>query len=113
MVRMIKAAGASVVLATLPPVWQSEEKVAERNRIIKAVAADEKVLLADLNAALEEAVKSAGGLDSRKAWERYYLWADDDEGVHPNSLGYTVLAGKWFKALEAAVEGAADAPASD
>jgi lysophospholipase L1-like esterase len=56
----------------------------EMNAKIKALAQEQKVTLADLNADF----KSAGNLPA--------LFADD---VHPNDAGYQVMAQGWWKAI--------------
>ena len=61
---------------------------------IKALARDEQVVLADLNAEF----KAAGNLSS--------LYSDD---VHPNDAGYQVMAQGWFKAITRARSAAASA----
>ncbi len=103
-VRDVKDWDSLPVLGTIPPVnparapesrnrWYDELNVG-----IKALGAQEQVLVADLNAEL----KAAGNLPS--------LFADD---VHPNDAGYQVLAQAWFKAItrgRAAAASAAAAP---
>ena len=59
---------------------------------IKALAQEQKVTLADLNAEF----KAAGNLPA--------LFADD---VHPNDAGYQVIAQGWFKAITRARSAAA------
>lgn len=86
------------VLATIIPVnpalnspgrnaWYDEMNVR-----IKALAHEQKVTLADLNADF----KAAGSLSA--------LFADD---VHPNDAGYQVMAQGWFKAITRARSAAA------
>jgi len=86
------------VLATIIPVnpalapagrnaWFDEMNVG-----IKALAQQEGIVLADLNADF----KAAGNLSS--------LFADD---VHPNDAGYQVMAQGWFKAITRARSAAA------
>ncbi len=101
-IRKIRLKGASVVMATLPPVWEYDEKVAGRNRVIKEVAAATKVTLVDLNAAFEKAFKAAGGRDKKSSWLKYYIW--EDEFVHPNPAGYRLAVDKWLAGLEAAMK---------
>jgi lysophospholipase L1-like esterase len=64
----------------------------QMNQRIKALAQQEQILLADLNAEF----KAAGNLPS--------LFSDD---VHPNDAGYEVLAQGWFKAITRARSAAA------
>jgi lysophospholipase L1-like esterase len=64
----------------------------EMNVRIKALAQEQRVTLADLNADF----KAAGSLPA--------LFADD---VHPNDAGYQVLAQGWFKAITRARSAAA------
>jgi lysophospholipase L1-like esterase len=64
----------------------------EMNVRIKALAQQERITLADLNAEM----KAAGSLSA--------LFADD---VHPNDAGYQVLAQGWFKAVTRARSAAA------
>jgi len=64
----------------------------EMNVRIKALAQEQRVTLADLNAEM----KAAGNPSS--------LYADD---VHPNDAGYQVLAQGWFKAITRARSAAA------
>jgi len=86
------------VLATIIPVnptlapasrnaWYDETNVR-----IRALAREQNVLLADLNA------------DFRAAASLSSLYADD---VHPNDAGYQVLAQGWFKAISRARSAAA------
>ncbi|HEX9185771.1 MAG TPA: SGNH/GDSL hydrolase family protein [Vicinamibacteria bacterium] len=86
------------VLATIIPVnpalapagrntWNDEMNVR-----IKALAQQERITLADLNAEM----KAAASLSA--------LFADD---VHPNDAGYQVLAQGWFKAITRARSAAA------
>jgi lysophospholipase L1-like esterase len=90
------------ILATLPPVnpalapanrnaWYDQLNVA-----IKALAQQQQVPLADMNADF----KAAGNLSS--------LYADD---VHPNDAGYQILAQGWFKAITRGRAAAASAAA--
>ena len=91
------------VLATLIPVNPARAPEGRNQWIdgmnvrIKALAQEQQVLLADLNAEL----KAAGSLPS--------LFADD---VHPNDAGYQVMAEGWFKAITRARSAAASASAS-
>jgi lysophospholipase L1-like esterase len=64
----------------------------EMNTRIKALAQEQKVTLADLNAEF----KAAGSLPA--------LFADD---VHPNDAGYQAMAQGWFKAITRARSAAA------
>ena len=64
----------------------------QTNVLIKALAREENVALADLNADF----KAAGSLSA--------LFTDD---VHPNDAGYQVLAQGWFKAVTRARSAAA------
>jgi lysophospholipase L1-like esterase len=64
----------------------------EMNVRIKALAQEQKVTLADLNADF----KAGGSLSA--------LFADD---VHPNDAGYQVMAQGWFKAITRARSAAA------
>jgi lysophospholipase L1-like esterase len=64
----------------------------EMNVRIKALAQEQKVTLADLNADF----KASGSLSA--------LFADD---VHPNDAGYQVMAQGWFKAITRARSAAA------
>jgi acyl-CoA thioesterase-1 len=66
------------------------------NAGIKALAREQSVTLADLNAEF----KSAGNLSS--------LFADS---VHPNDAGYQIMAQGWFKAVTRARSAAASSPA--
>lgn len=88
------------VLATITPVnpalapagrnaWYDEMNVG-----IKALAQQEGIVLADLNADF----KAAGNLSA--------LFSDD---VHPNDAGYQVMAQGWFKAITRARSAAASA----
>ena len=54
------------------------------NTLIKGLANEQQVLLADINAEF----KASGNMSS--------LYSDD---VHPNDAGYQVLAQAWFKAI--------------
>lgn len=101
MVKRMKAAGATAILATLPPVWDSDAKIAGRNAVIKEVSAEQGAYLADLNAAFEHALAEAGGRADRKAWEKYYTW--EGTFLHPNDFGYAFLANEWMKALSGAM----------
>jgi lysophospholipase L1-like esterase len=89
-VRDVKSWDSLPVLGTIPPVnpalapesrsrWYDDMNV-----LIKAMAAQEQVPVADLNAEM----KAAGNLSA--------LFADD---VHPNDAGYQLLAQAWFKAI--------------
>ena len=86
------------VLATIPPANPTYSTAArdafydQTNVRIKALAREENVALADLNADF----KAAGNLSA--------LFADD---VHPNDAGYQVLAQGWFKAITRARSAAA------
>jgi hypothetical protein len=75
--------------------------VAKRNEAITKAAKDEGAVVADLNAAFEEALKGAGGNTDKAAWQKYYA-PEDESFLHPNDEGNALLAGKWFEALEAA-----------
>jgi lysophospholipase L1-like esterase len=86
------------VLATIPPAnpryttAAREDFYDQTNAAIKALAREENVLLADVNAEL----KAAGNLSG--------LFDDD---VHPNDAGYEVIAQAWFKAITRARSAAA------
>jgi lysophospholipase L1-like esterase len=86
------------VLATIPPANPLNTTSAreafydQTNALIKALAREENVVLADLNADF----KAAGSLSA--------LYDDD---VHPNDAGYQVLAQGWFKAITRARAAAA------
>ena len=79
------------VLGTIPPVNPAlapagrNTWIDQMNVRIKAMALQEQVLLADVNA---EFKANSGGLAA--------LFSDD---VHPNDAGYQVLAQAWFKAI--------------
>jgi lysophospholipase L1-like esterase len=89
-VEAVKKHGSLPVLATLIPVNPAmapdgrNKWIDETNGRIAALAREENVLLADLNAAF----KAQGSLPS--------LFSDD---VHPNDAGYDVMARGWFKAI--------------
>ncbi len=100
MIRRMKAAGARVILATLPPVGDEDKEVAERNAVIREAAREADVPVNDLNAAFEKALADAGGKSSPEAWAKYY--APEETWLHPNDYGDEFLAGLWMKALEAA-----------
>ena len=86
------------VLATIIPVNPAKVPAGrnawydEMNVRIKALAQEQKVTLADLNADF----KASGNLPA--------LFADD---VHPNDAGYQVMAQGWFKAITRARSAAA------
>jgi lysophospholipase L1-like esterase len=86
------------ILATLIPVNPAKAPAGrnawfdEMNVRIKALAQEQRVTLADLNAEF----KASGNLPG--------LFADD---VHPNDAGYQVMAQGWFKALTRARSAAA------
>lgn len=95
MVERVKLAGGLPVLATIIPVNAGydarvppsrNEYVAEQNRLIRTLAAQEGALLVDL----EPAFYKAAGSDLSQ------LFSDH---VHPNDRGYQVLADEFFKAL--------------
>lgn len=101
-----KALGdAAVIIATLPPVWRDEARVAEINGIIKVIAVEEDVPLVDLNGRLTAAIKSRGDFASESAWREFYNWSDEDRGLHPNENGYQIIAAAWLEALEKAFAG--------
>ena len=105
MLKRMKAARAKVIMATLPPVWHDDAKIAERSQVIKDVATEQGVYLIDLNAILEKGMADAGGRDDEKAWLKFYYYdKNDKEYVHPNDFGYAFLAGEWLKAFEGALE---------
>jgi lysophospholipase L1-like esterase len=87
----IKAWRSLPVLATITPANPQYSTPArdafydQTNVMIKALAKDENILVADLNAEF----KSAGNPLSS-------LYDDD---VHPNDAGYQVMAQGWFKAI--------------
>jgi lysophospholipase L1-like esterase len=91
------------VLATIIPVNPSLAPAGrntwndDMNVRIKALAREQGVTLADLNADF----KAAGNLPG--------LFADD---VHPNDAGYQVMAQGWFKAITRARSAAASSAAS-
>jgi lysophospholipase L1-like esterase len=86
------------VLATITPVnplYSTAQRDAfydQTNLGIKALAREENIVLADLNADF----KAAGNLSA--------LFDDD---VHPNDAGYQVMAQGWFKAITRARSAAA------
>jgi lysophospholipase L1-like esterase len=86
------------VLATITPVnplYSTSARDAfydQTNVMIKALAQQESIVLADLNADF----KAAGNLSA--------LFDDD---VHPNDAGYQVMAQGWFKAITRARSAAA------
>ncbi len=86
------------MLATITPVNPLYSTAArdafydQTNVGIKALAREENIVLADLNADF----KAAGNLSA--------LFADD---VHPNDAGYQVMAQGWFKAITRARSAAA------
>jgi len=90
-VDVTKSVGSLPVLGTLLPVDPALAPdgrnlwIDQTNAKIKALAAQEQILLADLNA---EFKANPGGLPP--------LFAND---VHPNDAGYQVLAQGWFKAI--------------
>ncbi len=102
MMRRIRESGAEVVIATLPPVGELSARVAARNAIIREVAGKEGVTVADLSAALTEAIEAAGGFESDEAWLEYFI--QEETYLHPNAEGAKVLARTWLGALEAAME---------
>jgi lysophospholipase L1-like esterase len=89
-VRDVKSWDSLPVLGTIPPVNPARAPESrsrwydDMNVLIKAMAAQEQVPVADLNAEM----KAAGNLSA--------LFADD---VHPNDAGYQLLAQAWFKAI--------------
>ena len=93
-VDVTKSVGSLPVLATLLPVDPALAPdgrnvwIDQTNVKIKALAAQEQILLADLNA---EFKANPAGLPP--------LFAND---VHPNDAGYQVLAQGWFKAISRA-----------
>ena len=102
MLKRMKAAGAKVIIATLPPCWGQDRELVVLNQVIKEVAADQGAFLIDLNTSMEKAIADAGGRTDKKAWAKLYT----DEGggfLHPNDFGYAFLAGEWLKALDAAM----------
>lgn len=101
MLQRMKAAHAKVLMATLPPVWGQDREIAERNQVIKEVAANQGAHLIDLNASMEKAIVEAGGRTDRNAWAKLYF--DENGFLHPNDVGYAFLAGQWLRALDAAV----------
>lgn len=102
MLKRMKTANAKVLMATLPPVWDEDREVAERNQVIKEVATDEGAYLIDLNASMEKALAESGGRTDKKAWAK--LYTDENGFLHPNDFGYAFLAGEWLKAFDAAME---------
>jgi lysophospholipase L1-like esterase len=94
----VKAWSSLPVLATIPPANPLQTTPAreafydQTNVLIRALAREENVLLADLNAEF----KAAGSLSA--------LFYDD---VHPNDAGYQVMAQGWFKAITRARSAAA------
>jgi lysophospholipase L1-like esterase len=88
------------ILATIIPVNPATAPAGrnawydDMNLRIKALAQEQRVALADLNAAF----KASSNLPS--------LYADD---VHPNDAGYQVMAEGWFKAITRARSAAASA----
>ncbi len=93
----IKAWRSLPVLATIPPANPQYSTPArdtfydQTNVLIRALAREENVVLADLNADFKAAGNLAG------------LFDDD---VHPNDAGYQLMAQGWFKAITRARSGA-------
>jgi lysophospholipase L1-like esterase len=89
-VRDVKRWDSLPVLGTIPPVNPARAPESrnrwfdDMNVLIKAMAAQEQVAVADLNAEM----KTAPSLSS--------VFSDD---VHPNDAGYQLLAQAWFKAI--------------
>jgi lysophospholipase L1-like esterase len=101
MVDITRSLDSLPVLGTIPPVNPAKAPdgrniwIDQMNVRIKAMALQQQVLLADVNA---EFKASSGGLPP--------LYADD---VHPNDAGYQVLAQAWFKAITRARSASASA----
>ena len=99
MVEITKDLDSLPVLGTLLPVNPAKAPsgrnlwIDQMNAKIKAMALQEQVLLADLNA---EFKGNAAGLPA--------LYSDD---IHPNDAGYQVLAQGWFNAITRARSAAA------
>ena len=93
MIEVTKDTDSLTVLGTLPPVNPAIAPAGRNtwidgmNTQIRALAKEQQVLLADINAEFN----ASGSLSS--------LYADD---VHPNDAGYQVLAQGWFKAISRA-----------
>ncbi len=89
-VQDVKGSNSLPVLGTIPPVNPARAPETrnrwydDMNVMIKAMAAQEQVAVADLNAEM----KAAPSLAS--------LFSDD---VHPNDAGYQLIAQAWFKAI--------------
>ena len=97
MLKRVQASPAKAFVATLPPVWQDDARVAERNDAIRRAAEARSASVIDLNKAFEDAIAAAGGRDKKKAWEDVYAW--EGTFLHPNDKGNELLAAKWFGAL--------------
>jgi lysophospholipase L1-like esterase len=101
MLARMKAAGARVIVATLPPVGDCDRQVAERNQTIKKVAAEAGVPLVDINAFVEEKLQAAGGRDKKSSWET--LYTAEDSFLHPNKSLASMLAERWLVAFDEGV----------
>jgi len=85
MVQLSRNAGIKPLLATLPPDTRNSNDDTERlyNPAIRNLAAEMGVPLSDQYKALAP------------RWNR---WSDDD--LHPNWIGYLVMAIEWYLTLE-------------
>ncbi len=88
MIRKIKRSGDVPLIASLLPVTRpgySNTRILTVNSGIRALAEEEEVQFVDLHAAFMTDVD-------------FTLLLSDD-GLHPNSLGYNLLAEEWFEGL--------------
>ena len=104
MLSRVKGAGARCIIGTMIPVWGFDEKVGERNKIIRKVAKEAGVPVAETGEAFEGAIRKAGERAKRAAWESVYQ-VEGDEFVHPNDAGNRLLAERWGEALRGAIAG--------
>ena len=85
MVDLSLARGVVPILGTITPDSRGGKPISQTNTLLKELAAQKKIALADLYAAVKDSWSS--------------LTAD---GLHPNRTGYTKIAQAWSSALDAA-----------
>jgi lysophospholipase L1-like esterase len=88
MVRMVKARGSVPLIGTLLPATRagySSTRIRTVNIMIRDLADREKIQLVDFHATFME--------------EDDFTLLLDDDGLHPNSLGYNLIAEEWYEGL--------------
>jgi len=111
MIEIIKSSDMIPVLGTIPPRIPPEEcgygwsdpqvndRVIELNNAIRAFADQESIPLADHYAALYATAMQMGQPVYPHENDSYLFNVLSEDGIHPNGIGYSVMAREWFAVI--------------